>query len=331
VASNEVYGLQLLSALRRNAYLAFPQRRLDKPFVKLQAAWWMLILTCSPDAIRHIMVTHADDYVRLPSGRRVLGPIVGRGLLTSEGELWRRQRRAMAPAFTPQMFPSWSATSFDLPKWPVSTSRNHAAPNGTCSSSLNAALGNCRSINVIHRVVDVRLRIASDDFQIRRRHGAGVPLDVLLTGGRSDARTTRPLPSPLEETDPFHYRGAACSEAHRRCRDLFDLLSEAHGPNGEDLLADEVSTMVVAEHETTAPTLLWMCTLLANSPEWQTHASEASRLELSVEGAAASLPKLRLPGQWYKRLFGSIQQCLRQSDWSRDLTKSAARGFQTGR
>jgi cytochrome P450 len=102
VASNEVYGLQLLSALRRNAYLAFPQRRLDKPFVKLQAAWWMLILTCSPDAIRHIMVTHADDYVRLPSGRRVLGPIVGRGLLTSEGELWRRQRRAMAPAFTPR-------------------------------------------------------------------------------------------------------------------------------------------------------------------------------------------------------------------------------------
>jgi hypothetical protein len=90
------------------------------------------------------------------------------------------------------MFPSWSATSFDLPKWPVSTACNHAAPNGTCSSSLNAALGNCRSINVIHRVVDVRLRIASDDFQIRRRHGAGVPLDVLLPGGQSDARTTRP-------------------------------------------------------------------------------------------------------------------------------------------
>jgi cytochrome P450 len=47
-------------------------------------------------------VTHADDYVRPPSGRRVLDPIVGRGLLTSEGELWRRQRRAMAPAFTPR-------------------------------------------------------------------------------------------------------------------------------------------------------------------------------------------------------------------------------------
>jgi hypothetical protein len=89
--------LQLLSALRGNAYLAFPQRCLDKPFVKLQAAWWMLILTCSPDAIRHIMVTHADDYVRPPSGRRVLDPIVGRGLLTSEDELWRRQRRATAP------------------------------------------------------------------------------------------------------------------------------------------------------------------------------------------------------------------------------------------
>jgi cytochrome P450 len=102
MASNGVNGLQFLWALRRNAYTAFPQRCLDEPIAKLRAAWRTLILTCSPDAIRRIMVTHADNYVRLPLGRRVLGPIVGRGLLTSEGRLWRQQRRAMAPAFTPR-------------------------------------------------------------------------------------------------------------------------------------------------------------------------------------------------------------------------------------
>jgi cytochrome P450 len=51
------------------------------------------------------MITHAEDFVRLALGRRVLGPIVGRGLLVSEGETWRRQRRAMAPAFTPRNVP----------------------------------------------------------------------------------------------------------------------------------------------------------------------------------------------------------------------------------
>jgi len=41
-------------------------------------------------------------YRRLPAGRRILGPTVGRGLLVSEAELWRRQREVMAPAFTPR-------------------------------------------------------------------------------------------------------------------------------------------------------------------------------------------------------------------------------------
>jgi cytochrome P450 len=78
-------------------------------------------------------------------------------------------------------------------------------------------------------------------------------------------------------------------------RDLFDLLREAHGSDSEELLADEVSTMIVAGHETTALTLFWMCTLLAKAPQWQTAlAAEASHLDLSVEGAATSLPKLVL-------------------------------------
>jgi cytochrome P450 len=51
------------------------------------------------------MLTHGEDYVRLPFGRRVLGPIAGKGLIVSEGETWREQRRAMAPAFTPRNVP----------------------------------------------------------------------------------------------------------------------------------------------------------------------------------------------------------------------------------
>jgi cytochrome P450 len=52
-------------------------------------------------------------------------------------------------------------------------------------------------------------------------------------------------------------------------RDLFDLLSLAHGSDREDLLVDEVSTMIVAGHETTALTLFWTCNLLAQDTKWQ--------------------------------------------------------------
>src|SRR5882762_3991530 len=73
-------------------------------------------------------------------------------------------------------------------------------------------------------------------------------------------------------------------------RDLFDLLWEAHDSDREDLLADEVATMIVAGHETTARTLFWMCTLPAKAPQWQTAlAVEARRVDLSAEGASTSL------------------------------------------
>jgi cytochrome P450 len=76
-------------------------------------------------------------------------------------------------------------------------------------------------------------------------------------------------------------------------RDLFDLLSEAHGADREDLLLDEVSTMIVAGHETTALTLFWASVLLAHAPQWQTAiADEASQVDLSAGGAADSLQKL---------------------------------------
>jgi cytochrome P450 len=105
MASDRIGGMQMVFALRRNAFSAFPPRCLDEPVVNLRVLGQHLDLATSPDAIRHIMITHAEDYVRLPLGRRVLGPIVGRGLLVSEGETWRRQRRAMAPAFTPRNVP----------------------------------------------------------------------------------------------------------------------------------------------------------------------------------------------------------------------------------
>jgi cytochrome P450 len=100
--SDQISGLRVLSALRRNAYCAFPARCLDEPIVKLRIAGQILILSCAPEAIRHVMMTHAEHYARLPFGRRILGPIIGRGLALSEGEAWRRQRRAKAPAFTPR-------------------------------------------------------------------------------------------------------------------------------------------------------------------------------------------------------------------------------------
>src|ERR1700693_4052441 len=105
MASDRIGVMQMVWPLPRNAFSPSPPRCLDEAVVKLRVAGRPLVLAASPDAVRHIMITQSDDYVRLPFGQRVLGPIVGRGLLVSEGDAWRRQRRAMAPAFTPRNIP----------------------------------------------------------------------------------------------------------------------------------------------------------------------------------------------------------------------------------
>src|SRR5258708_12823797 len=56
----------------------------------------------TPDAIRHVLVDNYENYTRTPAGIRVLRPVLGEGLLISEGRAWKHQRRTLAPAFTPR-------------------------------------------------------------------------------------------------------------------------------------------------------------------------------------------------------------------------------------
>jgi cytochrome P450 len=296
MASNRVGAMQVLWALRGNAYSAFPPRCLEEPVVKLPLAGRHLVLASSPDAVRHIMLTQAEDYVRLPLGRRVLGPIAGRGIIVTEGETWRRQRRAMAPAFTPRNVPIMASHIVRCTEAACRRlERRIDAPVNLLQEmqmlSLDIAATSLFSMEMATFGAQLRDLVSEYMQTVGRLH----PTDVLLPDGIPTVlrlrralfrrRWTRLIGSIIRMR-----RNAERTDAPR---DLFDLLSEAHAGQSEDLLADEVSTMIVAGHETTALTLFWMCVLLARSAHWQTAvAHEAGKLDLSVEGAATSLPKL---------------------------------------
>src|ERR1700722_19235441 len=232
MASDRIGGMQMVWALLRNAFSAFPSRCLDEAVVNLRVLGRPLVLATSPDAIRHIMITHADDYVRLPFGRRVLGPIVGRGLLVSEGETWRRQRRAMAPAFTPRNVPIMA--------------RHIIRCTEVSCERLERSRGT--EVDLLAELQMLSLEIAATSLFSMEAATFGAELrevvsEYMHTVGRlypTDVFLPEAIPTPLRaRRASFRLRWTrlirSIIDVRRKAdntgspRDLFDLLSAAHG------------------------------------------------------------------------------------------------------
>lgn len=61
-----------------------------------------LVMVIHPDHVRHVTLTNAGNYDKRESYDAVRKYVIGNGLVTSTGELWKRQRRLMAPFYTPR-------------------------------------------------------------------------------------------------------------------------------------------------------------------------------------------------------------------------------------
>ena len=268
------------------------------------------LLLNDPAGIHRVLLGNHENYVRNEAARRVLRPVLGDGLFLAEGEAWRHQRRVIAPALAPRVMPILS--------------RHIVAVTARVEDEL-AALGG-RPVELMPLLQRLALDVAGQSMfslemgtfgaELRgllmryARDFAKVGLlDMLLPAGwttpldrgraafRKDwlalmdriiaARTARQPAGPV---------GSIGNDAPSR--DLFDLLRAARDPEtgagfNHALLRDEVSTLILAGHETTAVTLFWACYAMARLPRHQEAvAAEAAGLDLSPEHAARALPHL---------------------------------------
>src|SRR5208337_1708563 len=93
---------QFMRAIRENALAAHKPENFSADIVTNRILWRRTFIINEPGAIRHVLLDNAANYTKSEVGRRLLEPGLGRGLLTSEGETWRRHRRIMAPSFDPR-------------------------------------------------------------------------------------------------------------------------------------------------------------------------------------------------------------------------------------
>ncbi|WP_315743549.1 MULTISPECIES: cytochrome P450 [unclassified Bradyrhizobium] len=230
----------------------------------------------TPDAIKHVLVDNYENYARTPGGIRVLRPILGDGLLTAEGKAWKHQRRTLAPAFTPR------AVSGLIPHMVAVVDETVArlTQQGDAPVDLREIM-QLMTLDIAGRTMF--------SFEMGR-HGSTLRDFVFEYGTRLASPHLLDIVLPLSWPTPrdlararFRKRWTAFVAmlmAERRARgksedapprDLFDLMGAARDPETgaaftDAQLADEVATMILAGHETTATALFWALYLLALDP-----------------------------------------------------------------
>lgn len=281
-------------ALGENALLAFPPEAFEEEVLIRNFFGRRQVILSRPASIHHILVDNPGNYRRTAATIRMLRPLLGKGLLLSEGEDWRHQRQTVAPAFTPRTI--------------TMLARHIAQATGALIDELADCRG--RPVDLLAEVQFLALEIAGRSmFSLAMdRHGA--ELRELVTGyaehlGRPsllDFLLPLPIPSPREfARRRFRRRwmaliGRLIAERRERASDraagdLFDVLSmEERDP---DRLADQFATLITAGHETTAVALFWALYLVAATPEVEERvAAEAAPLDLGPDAAAETLPRL---------------------------------------
>ena len=96
---------QFLRASRTNALLIWPNDAYERDVLVNRLLGRTRMLINTPEAIHRVLVENPGNYRRTPAAIRILRPITGYGVLLSEGDSWRHQRRTIAPAMAPRLIP----------------------------------------------------------------------------------------------------------------------------------------------------------------------------------------------------------------------------------
>ncbi|GJE39733.1 Putative cytochrome P450 132 [Methylobacterium persicinum] len=279
-----------LRSIRDNGLLGFPKAAFETPVTRRGLMGRSSFILSDPDAIRHVLVENQGNYARTVGTTRILRPILGDGLLISEGSAWRHQRRTLAPAFTPRAIDGLVPHIDRAVREGIDALRPKAAtgPVDLFSTFHTLALeiaGRAMfSVGMDRQGPALRAFITEYGERLGRPH----VLDVLMPPGwpapldRSRARFRRRW---IPFLDSVIASRTAEPADHRA--DLLDLLKAARNPETgapftPEELRDQVATMILAGHETTAGTLFWASYLLALFPEVQEQvAAEARSADLS--------------------------------------------------
>lgn len=249
-----------------------------------------------PEWVQRVLLDNAANYEKPRLVKRILSPTIGRGLLSSDGELWRAQRKIVAASFTPPavdaLVPIFAKVGESMAAAWEPGMRDIAVEATTATMTvISEALfsGDRRLTNreAMDHITHAMEGVAEARIQVL----LNMPLIPLTPRGRRGRRGQQYLRHTLgalvrERLSP----GAPEDFVTNVIRALMDRFPREEAL---ELAVDNAATFYLAGHETTANTTTWTLYLLSEQPELQQRVAEEAGAALSA-GIDAGLPD-RLP------------------------------------
>jgi len=212
-----------------------------------------------PDDIKRVLLTNHRNYTKGEGMDRVK-ILLGNGIMTSEGAFWRRQRRMMQPSFHRRVIDQFStligeANEKYAKRWAEQSARGEPVNISLDTSEM--------TLEIVLKSI-----FGSDLERLAQQMGVN-PFEVVAKHSNRD----------LKFAFQFRSLGKLVGELINQRRDApekhFDFLSmfmmtrdrETDAPMADKALIDEVLTLIVAGHETTAAALAWTWYLVSGHPD----------------------------------------------------------------
>lgn len=256
--------------------------------VRLQLGDFPVFVLSNPADIEFVHAQSGRLFDKGLAGDVVLDALIGNGLLTSEREFWLRQRRLAQPAFHHRRVNAYGETMVDLAlearaAWRSGEVRDlHADMMHLTLGIVTKTLLNAEPHGEGSRMIGDALDVVLREYEYLLRS----PLKVLPGALARSRRRVEEAVSGLDAVIQGIIDERAASG--RDEGDLLSMLLAARDDEGGAMIGrqlhDEVKTLILAGHETTANTLSWTFLLLASHP------SAESRLHAELDDVLAGAP-----------------------------------------
>jgi cytochrome P450 len=228
-----------------------------------------------PNDIKRVLLSNHRNYTKGEGMDRVK-ILLGNGIMTSEGDFWRRQRRMMQPSFHRRIIDRFTALIAEVndkyaERWAAKAARGEPVnvTDDTSELTLEIVLGSI---------------FGADLLRLEQQFGAN-PFEVVAKEQNRDLKFAFRFRSLAKLVGELIERRRREPEQH------FDFLALLMATRDRDTdaamsdreLIDEVLTLIVAGHETTASSLAWTWYLISTHPE----IGEALRAEADAAPAGA--------------------------------------------